>query len=204
MGPGELEFEWPCMWPRLLLAVCACVRFYARRGLRELEEAALGLELDLLVRWLHIVLSKRGPAVDQSCPVAQPELVAAMTRMPRPRGDWRGLEPVRDFLGQLAAEWDAGLATRLAVRDAERLVPLLDFGVHLRDELGDVKLKHVLALHSWTDDPAIMAEITHLKNRGVHFEHTHVCARSGPVLARDRQAAGNHTGVHAQNVPRGS
>ena len=44
----------------------------------------------------------------------------------------------------------------------------------------------------------------HLKNHGVHFEHTHLCARSGPVLARDRQAAGNNTGPHAQNVPRGS
>ena len=45
---------------------------------------------------------------------------------------------------------------------------------------------------------------SHLKNHGVHFEHTHLCAHSGPVLARDRQAAGNNAGPHAQNVPRGS
>ena len=47
------------------------MRFYSRRGLRELKEAALGLKLELLVRWLRIVLSSRDPGMNQSCPARQ-------------------------------------------------------------------------------------------------------------------------------------
>ena len=44
----------------------------------------------------------------------------------------------------------------------------------------------------------------HLKNGGPLREHMHLCVRSGTVLARDRQAAGNKSGLYAQNVVRGS